>query len=53
MMQGVMDARMRSIVPEHAIAEDAEGAIEHELVIRLHRPRFLAWVMTAPAARRP
>ena len=45
MMQGVPDATIRSVLPEHLIGDDAEGEIDREILVRLHRPRFVAWVL--------
>lgn len=49
MLQGVMDETLRRAIPEHLIGGDAEGRIDPEIVLRLHRPRFMAWVVERPA----
>ena len=50
--QGALDDAMKELIPEFIIADSMMGTGQEfpELVLRLHRPRFIAAVMPADAA---
>jgi hypothetical protein len=50
LQQGALDEVMQRVIPEHVLASAAEDNDDFpELLIRLHRPRFIAAIVSAEA----